>query len=332
MNDKLNWGIIGTGGIAHRFAKSLLESKTGRLVAVGSRTESPAKKFAAIYPCRSHDSYEALLANPEVTAVYISTPHPMHKEWTVKAAEAGKHILCEKPLAMNHGEAAAMIEAARQNDVFLMEAFMYRCHPQTARLVELIRSGTIGEVQLIRATLSFSAPYDLKSRLFSRELGGGGILDVGCYCASIARLVAGAATGTDFQEPIEINGTGQIGAESGVDEYAVASLKFPGGIVAQLAAGVRLNLEKNVRIIGTGGSILIPDPWTMGHQTGFLKMIIFKTGIPEEVVVESSRSVYALEADLVAEYIPARQSPAMSWRDSLGNMKTLDAWRAAISG
>ncbi|MEI8340569.1 MAG: Gfo/Idh/MocA family oxidoreductase [Verrucomicrobiota bacterium] len=332
MDNKLNWGIIGTGGIAHRFAKSLLQSKTGHLAAVGSRSESAAQKFAANHPCRSHGCYEALLADPEVKAVYISTPHPMHREWAIKAADAGKHILCEKPLAMNRTEAADMIEAARQNDVFLMEAFMYRCHPQTARLVELIRSGTIGEVRLIRATFSFSAEYDLKNRLFARDLGGGGILDVGCYCASMARLIAGAASGKAFEEPVEINGSGQIGAESGVDEYAVASLKFPGGILAQLATGVRLDLENNVRIVGTEGSILIPSPWTMDGSNGFLKMIIFKTGIPEEVVVESSRSIYAIEADHVAEQIPSRQSPLMSWDDSLGNMKTLDAWRSAVGG
>ena len=330
MDTKLNWGIIGTGGIAHRFAKSLLESKTGRLAAVGSRSEADAQKFAAKHPCHSHGSYEALLTDLDVGAVYISTPHPMHKEWAVKAAEAGKHILCEKPLAMNQAEAAVMIEAARQNDVFLMEAFMYRCHPQTAKLVELIRNGKIGEIRLIRATFSSSANYDLGSRLFSRELGGGGILDVGCYCTSMARLVAGAAAGKDFEEPLEINGAGQIGAESGVDEYAVASLKFPGGILAQIACGVRLDLENNVRIVGTGGSILIPSPWTFAAENGFLKIIIFKTGIPEEVIVESTRSTYAIEADHVAEFIPARQSPAISWSDSLGNMKTLDAWRAAI--
>ena len=180
MDKQLNWGIIGTGGIAHRFAKSLSESNTGRLAAVGSRTESDAQKFAVNHPCHSHGSYDALLADPEVEAVYISTPNPMHAEWAVKAARKGKHILCEKPFAMNHAAAAAMVEAARANDVFLMEAFMYRCHPQTEKLTELIRAAKIGEIRLIRATFSIAAAYDLKSRHFSRELGGGGILDVGC--------------------------------------------------------------------------------------------------------------------------------------------------------
>lgn len=330
MDNKLNWGIIGTGGIAHRFANSLTESKAGCLSAVGSRSESGALNFVKKHPCRAHGSYEELLADPEVEAVYISTPHPMHAEWAIKAADAGKHILCEKPLAMSHAEAVNMIEAARKNDVFLMEAFMYRCHPQTAMLKDLIRSGKIGRVQLIRATFSFSANFDLKSRLFARELGGGGILDVGCYCTSISRLIAGTAAGKDFVEPIEINGTGEIGLESGVDEYAVASLKFQGGILAQIACGVRLNLENNVRITGTEGSILIPNPWTIGGDSGFMKIIVFKAGIPEELIVESTKSVYAIEADHVAENISARQAPAMSWNDSLGNMKTLEAWRAAV--
>ena len=330
MNNKLNWGIIGTGGIAHRFAKGLLESKTGHLAAVGSRSETAAQKFTANHPCRGHGSYEALLADPEVEAVYISAPHPMHAEWAIKAAEAGKHILCEKPLTMNQAQAVTVIEAARKNDVFLMEGFMYRCHPQTLKLLEMIRNNVIGEVRFMRATFSFEAVYDLKNRLFSRELGGGGILDVGCYCASMARLVAGAAVGKDFEEPAEINGVGRIGEESGVDEYAIGSLKFPAGIVAQLATGIRFELENNVRIGGTGGSILIPDPWTLRNEFGFTKLIIFKAGIPNEIVVESARSVYAMEADNVAEHIAARQSPAMSWADSLGNMKTLDVWRAAL--
>jgi len=330
MNNKLNWGIIGTGQIANRFAQSLPESETGRLVAVGSRSEASASAFASKFSCRSHGSYEALLADPGIDAVYISTPHPWHAEWAIKAAEAGKHILCEKPLAMSHEEAAKVIEAARRNDVFLMEAFMYRCHPQTVKLIELIRNNAIGEVRMVRATFSFSSQMNPKSRLFSPSLGGGGILDVGCYCASMARLVAGAATGKTFEEPLEFNGLGQLGPESGVDEFAVASAKFPAGIVAQLACGVRLDLESNVRISGSEGSILVPNPWTFDLSSGFSKILIFKKGIPDEVIIEESRSTYSVEADHVAEMIPARQSPAMSWADSLGNMKLLDAWRTAV--
>lgn len=150
MVENLAWGILGAGTIAGIFAEGLAESRTGKLVAVGSRTLTGADAFGERWhiPHR-HGSYEELLANEEVQIVYISTPHPLHAEWAIKAAEAGKHILCEKPLALNHAEAMAVVEAARRNNVFLMEAFMYRCHAQTTYLTELIRSGTLGDVRMI---------------------------------------------------------------------------------------------------------------------------------------------------------------------------------------
>ena len=334
MSTKLQWGVIGTGNIARAFAKGLLQSQTGELAAIGSRATSSALEFAKDFPAACHGSYEALLADSRVQAVYISTPHPAHAEWAIRAAEAGKHVLCEKPLAMTAHEAQAMVDTARRHNVFLMEAFMYRCHPQTLRLVELIREGTIGEVKLIRATFSFCCPFDPQSRLLNADLGGGGILDVGCYCVSMARLIAGAVSGKPFENPSELKGTGHIG-ETGVDEYAVASLKFPNAVVAQIAAGVQLDLENNVRIVGTKGSILIPSPWTMnGNGPGFSKILVFKSHIPEEIVMETDRGLYALEADHVAEQIAQgrKQSPLVSWDDSLGNMHALDRWREEIDG
>ncbi len=327
MTDKLKWGIIGAGGIARKFAHGLAGSRTGELVAIGSRSVESGQKFTAEFPATAHASYEALLADPQVQAVYISTPHPMHAEWAIKAANAGKHILCEKPLTVNLAETKAVIEAARRNNVFLMEALMYRCHPQTLRLVELIHNKIIGEVKLIQATFSFSIPFDPESRLLNNALAGGGILDVGCYCTSMARLIAGAAIGKPFDEPVEFLGAGHVGAQSRVDEYAVASLKFSSGIVAQLACGVQLNLESNVRISGTGGTIVVPSPWVVSREPGFSKIIIFKNGIPEEVVVEAKHGLYSIEADHVAEYNDARQAPAMSWEDTLGKMRALDLWR-----
>ena len=180
MTEKLTWGILGTGTIAGTFAKGLQASETGKLLAVGSRTQEAANTFGERWNIsHRHGSYEALLANKDVQAIYISTPHPMHAEWAIKAAEAGKHVLCEKPIGLNAAEAMAIIEAARRNNVFLMEAFMYRCHPQTAQLVELIRSGTIGEVRVIQATFSFATTFNLEKSLLNNALGGGGILDVG---------------------------------------------------------------------------------------------------------------------------------------------------------
>ncbi|MEK7766115.1 MAG: Gfo/Idh/MocA family oxidoreductase, partial [bacterium] len=156
MTGKLKWGILSTGRIAKTFANGLKTSKTGILMAVGSRTQAAAEAFGKEFGItRCHSSYEALLADSEVQAVYIATPHPGHAEWAIKAAEAGKHILCEKPLGLNYPEAMAIVDAAAEHDVFLMEAFMYRCHPQIAKLVELIKANAIGEVRVVQATFSF---------------------------------------------------------------------------------------------------------------------------------------------------------------------------------
>ncbi len=332
MNQKLRWGILGTGNIAKKFAQGVADSASGELVAVGSRSVESAQAFASKFPVNTaHGSYEALLADPDVEAVYISTPHPLHAEWAVKTAEAGKHILCEKPLTMNHAEAMAVAEAAHRHGVFLMEAFMYRCHPQTARVVELVRTGAIGEVRLIRADFGFDAGRNLSSRLLDPALGGGGILDVGCYCASMARLVAGAAHGTPFEDPVKVHAEGHIGAETGVDEWTVATLTFSRGLVAQLATAVQLSLPNEVRIFASAGHIHIPSPWIVMKGTEPSVIHLHRRGAePEEIVIEPERSLYALEADEVAAHIAAGESPAMPIADTLGNMRTLDQWRAAM--
>ena len=222
--DRLQWGILGTGRIARAFASALQVSHTGRLVAAGSRTAEAAAKFAADFGgIRAHASYEALLADPAVQAVYIGTPHDSHAGLTIRAAQAGKHILCEKPLALSRAQADRAVAAARMHGVFLMEAFMYRCHPQTAKVAELIRGGAIGEVRLIQSAFCFNRPVDPAHRLFNRELGGGGILDIGCYPASVARFVAGAAEGRPFAEPVEFHGTGCVHPVAGVDVLAAAT-------------------------------------------------------------------------------------------------------------
>ena len=333
MGETLAWGILGTGNIAKTFARGVAGSHSGMLAAVGSRERTSADAFGDAFDIpRRHGSYDALLADPDVQAVYIATPHPQHAEWAIKAAEAGKHILCEKPLALNHAEAMAIVEAARRNDVFLMEAFMYRCHPQTARLVALIRDGVIGDVRVIQAAFSFDVGENTDSRLLRHDLGGGGILDVGCYSMSLARLVAGAATGTDVAEPIDVKGCARLGAMSRVDEIAVASLSFPGGILAQLSAGVRATQENVVRIVGSAGSIMVPDPWVPARDGGATTIIVRRNGepAPQEIVVETDEGLYAIEADTVAAHLADRQAPAMSWGDTLSNMKALDAWRASI--
>ncbi|HET8628680.1 MAG TPA: aldo/keto reductase [Thermomicrobiales bacterium] len=331
----LRWGILGTGAIARTFARGVAESRSGELVAVASRARATAAEFGErVGVARRYDDYAALLADDAVDAVYVATPHAHHAEWAVKAAEAGKHVLCEKPLALNHAEAMAVVEAARRHDVFLMEAFMYRCHPQTARLVELLRERVIGDVRLIEASYCFDSQINPGSRLYDNALGGGGILDVGGYPVSMARLLAGAALGRDVAEPLELTGCGHIGEVGRVDEWAIAALKFPGDIVAQLATGVRVQGENVVRVYGSAGHIVVPVPWLPGRDGRASSILVYRRGEPsrEEVVVEPAAGLYAIEADTVADNLAARQAPppAMTWADSLGNMAALDRWRAAV--
>jgi predicted dehydrogenase len=211
---------------------------------------------------------------------------------------------------------------------------MYRCHPQTARVIELVRDKTIGEVRLIQASFGFTFDYDLSHRALNHDLSGGGILDVGCYCISMSRLIAGLATGKNFAEPDELMAVGHVGAESRVDEYTTAVLKFPGDIIAQVATSVQLHLENVVRIYGTTGYLLIPSPWIVSLDPGTTHIMLYQHGKkePEEITVEADRGLFTIEADTVAASIANRQAtpPAMTWDDTLGNMKALDKWRQAI--
>jgi predicted dehydrogenase/aryl-alcohol dehydrogenase-like predicted oxidoreductase len=312
----------------------LPHSHTGRLVAVGSQSRESAEKFGdELSIARRHASHDSLLADESVQAVYISTPHPAHAEWAIKAAQAKKHILCEKPLGLNHGEAMAVIEAAGENDVFLMEAFMYRCAPQTRKLIELIRERAIGDVRVIHATFSFHwpKPFNAESRATSNALGGGGILDVGCYCISMSRLIAGAATGREFADPADLRAVGHVGAISRVDEWAVASLRFPGGIVAQVATGVQCDQETGVWIYGSEGNIHVPSPWLPARGGGSSTIIVRRSGEPaRELPVDAPMPIYAIEADVVARNLGNRQAPEVSHDDTLSNMRALDRWRAQI--
>ena len=342
MSKKISWGILGAGSIANAFADGVKRSQTGTLAAIGSRDPAKARAFATKWGgeasggLRAHGSYEDLLADPGIQAVYIATPHPMHPEWAIKACEAGKHVLVEKPLAINARRAETVIAAAADNGVFLMEAYMYRCHPQTARLVQLLRDKVIGEVAVIQASFAFQAGFVPESRLWSNALGGGGILDVGGYTTSIARLIAGAAAGKPFADPVSVTGSGKLHPVSGVDAWAVGTLAFPDGIVATITTGVGVATENVVRIFGDQGSIFLPVPYAAARSGAMPgQIIVRRRGQPEEIIdIPSEVTSYAHEADVCGRAILAgsnqADSPAMTWDDTLGNLRTQDAWRAAI--
>jgi predicted dehydrogenase len=338
---KIRWGLLATGHIAGKFATGLQQSRTGIAIAAGSRSPESAARFAANYPTITgiHGSYAELLANPDVDAVYISPPHPMHKEWALAALRAGKHVLCEKPVGMNAAEAEEIIAAARASGRFFMEAFMYRCSAQTRKIVEIVKSGALGQIRMISAHFCFDGGDNPAGRLLNKELGGGGILDVGCYPASFCRLIAGAANGKDFTEPDEFSAMGHLG-DTGVDELTTAIALFPGDIQARMTCGVRTEAEIRATIYGSTGRLVVNQPWNPAPEGGSTTLQLFRnTERPtitrlEEIPVAIDGHLYGVEADTVGDAILAGKteadSPAMTLDDTLGNMRLLDRWRATI--
>lgn len=334
MARRCRWGILGTGKIAQIMASALRDSRTGRLAAVASRNPDRARKFASRFgPARHYASYTGLIADPEVEIVYIATNHPGHREWAVAAAEAGKHILCEKPLAVNAAGASQIVEAARRNDVFLMEAFAYRCHPQTQRLVEILQGGEIGEVRIVDASFGYDAGPEPGNYLLNRSLGGGSILDVGCYPTSMAHLIAATVSGTVAVACQMVAGVADLGKTAGVDHYAAAVLGFPGGMVARVASAIQVNLDNSLRVYGSSGTVIVPSPWLPGRDAAPSTILLCRSGSPaEEIRILPGSDLYVLQVDAVSRCVREDQRchPLMGWGESVANMQTLDRWRAAV--
>jgi predicted dehydrogenase/aryl-alcohol dehydrogenase-like predicted oxidoreductase len=333
----VRWGILGPGDIAKAFAGGVAGSRTGVLSAIATRDPGRAGLAETFPGARILAGYDALLADPEIDAIYIAVPHPLHAEWAIKAAEAGKHVLCEKPLALTAFEADAMMHAARKAGTFLGEAFMYRLHPQTLKLVELIKSGVIGDIRMIKSSFGFAMPRFMpEHRLYANDLAGGGILDVGGYPVSMVRLIVGAAAGKPFAEPDKVAGVAHLG-QSGVDEWASALLHFPGGIVGEVSCSISLDQDNMLRIFGTKGSIEVPDFWFAGgnRDVGLGRIEMIRAdGSRETISVNETRHLYSFEVDGAGEAILAGRRefawPGMGWDDSLGTLRVLDKWRASV--
>ncbi len=333
----VKWGILAPGNIAKAFALGVQQANAGKIVALGSRSADRAKAFAdemKLGDVTIHTGYDALLADGNVDAVYIANPHPMHAKWAVRAARAGKHIFVEKPAGMNHAEVMAMVEAAREHDVFFMEAFKDRCFPQTDKVCELIERGVIGGVRFITCSFGYGGGDTINpdSRNFAAELGGGGILDVGCYPMQWVRRVVGASMGKAFENPQQVKAVGQLG-ETGVDEWTAATLKFENGVVAEVSTAVRATLDNRAVIVGSAGRIVVPDPWLNDRthpQDG--KIEVSAQGKTETIDCPSAFTAFGYEALHAAECIAQglKESPRMSWDDSLGQLAALDAWRHEI--
>ncbi len=338
--EKIKWGIIGPGNIANNFADGLKSSYSGQLVSIASKSENRRKNFGDkydIHPDFRFDSYDGIINSEHIDAIYISTPHNLHAEWTIKAAGKGKHVLCEKPGAVNLNEGKKIIEAVKEAGVFYMEGFMYRCHPQIPKLVEIIKNKTIGEIESIETSFGYDTGKTIpESRIFNKELTGGAILDVGLYPISFSRLISGVAIGEKFLEPKFINAEGRIG-DTGVDEVAHANLEFKNGIKAKVSTAIRENMKNNAIISGSEGTIELPDPWMPGRNGGpyHAKIIINKNSQEEVIDLKGPEHLFFFEAELVSQCIAKEKiqppHPAMTWEDTLGNLKALDTWRDIIN-
>ncbi len=313
----LRWGILGLGSIAKQFATGLQALDDAQLVAVGSRSQETAEAFGDKYDApHRHSSYDALANDPEVDAVYVATPHPMHAEDAILCLHAGKAVLCEKPFTVNTAQAEKVVAVAREKNVFLMEAMWTRFFPVMVRVRELLAQGVIGEARMLQADFGFRAGINPESRLFSPALAGGGLLDVGVYPISLASMI--------FGTPTQVTGLAHIG-ETGVDEQAGIVLGYTNGALAVLSTGVRISTPHEAVILGTDGQIKIHAPWWQPRV-----MTVSAQGKSEEISLPIEGNGYQFEAQEVARCVRAGQteSPVLPWDETLQVMRTMDALRA----
>ena len=314
----IRWGIIGTGKIAHHFARGLAAVPDAALVAVGSRAQATADAFGATFGVpRRYPSYQQLVDDPEVDVVYVSTPHPDHRASTLLCLNAGKHVLCEKPLAINAGEAREMAAAAQTHGRFLMEAMWTRFRPTMVTVRELLAAGAIGEPRFLSATIGWQATFDPHFRLYNPELGGGALLDGGVYPVSFASMVLGT--------PNVITGAVTLGS-TGVDEQAAIALGHSSGAVASLGVTIQAQPISLGLILGTAGRIEIHHDW---HRPEGLTYTPYG-GEPRRFdYPERAGNGYQYEAIEVGRCLRAglTESPVMPLAESITIMETMDALR-----
>ncbi len=316
----IRWGLLAPGRISHKFAAALKVAAGAELVAVGSRDRDRALAFAAAHgipAAHAHGSYEELAADPSVDAVYVGSPHSGHEAHTLLCLAHGKHVLCEKPLAVNAAQAERMIAAARAAGLLLMEAVWTRFLPSVTRLRELIADGSLGDVRLVLADFGFRAPFDAHSRLFAPELAGGALLDLGIYPLTLASLCCGS--------PVEIHAVANLGPTA-VDEETAMVLRHARGELALLGCSLRADTPREAHVIGTAARVRLLSPWWAGTRLG-----VQRTGGEEEVFDLPHRGGgYAHEAEAFMTLLRAgsTEPEVMPLDESLAIMRTMDAVRA----
>jgi xylose dehydrogenase (NAD/NADP) len=316
---KLRWGIVGSAGIAKwAVIPGIKQSQSGVVAAIASRDEQKAKEMAEQFDIPlAYGSYEALLEDESIDAVYIPLPNHMHKEWTIRAAEAGKHVLCEKPMALNAEEAQEMVDACHKAGVRLAEAFMYRHHPRYARMKEIVKSGEIGTIRGVHGAFTFNNAGDKNNVRYKQFMGGGSIYDVGCYPISAARYILEsepeAATVHAFLSP----------EHDYVDMMASGLLEFPNHVGLTFDCAMWAAGRNTLEILGTDGRIEVPSAYMSKPDASSNFFVYTKEGRREEEVPYVNQ--YALQADDMANSIFNNQPLLFDPQDAVRNMRVIDA-------
>ena len=313
LSQPLRWGLLSTANINRSVIPAIRASKRNVLTAVASRSQETGDAYAKKWEIGTvFGSYEAMLASPDVDVIYNSLPNSLHAEWTIAAAKAGKHILCEKPFALTVADVDAMAAAARENKVVIAEAFMYRHHPQTALVKSIVQSGEIGELRLIRGSFTFniSKPTDVR---LNASIGGGSIWDVGCYPISYGRFLFGS-------EPVEAHGFQTIGA-SGVDEMFSGTLRFASGAMLQFDSGFRAPFRTHLEVVGSEGIIVVPRPFKPTDKEDILVGPSMDELKPRAVA--GFEHLYSGEVEDVADAILQGKSQLVSHAESRGNIAAI---------
>ena len=311
MTNAVKWGIISTANINRALIPAAHASPKLELIGVASRDRARADAYATQWEIpRAYGSYEEMIEDPEIEAVYISLPNHLHCEWTIKAIERGKHVLCEKPLTRRVSDAEAVFAAAERNHRLVSEAFMYRHHPQTKRVTELVADGAIGELRLVRTTFSY-ALYDEMNIRLRTDVEGGALMDVGCYCVSASRMLAG--------EPASVAARAWYGP-TGTDWVFAAIMKFPNNALGLFDCGTALPRRDELEAIGSEGSVFIDDPWFCRKPIIELR----RNGKLEQLEIEPD-DPYRLELENLSDAIRGQDELLLGRDDALGQARTLQA-------
>lgn len=320
--EKIRWGILSTANIAQtQLIPAIVRAENAELAAISSRGSKVHAIASALSIPKAYESYEELLNDPEIDAVYIPLPNHLHKEWVFKAAKQGKHILCEKPIALTAQEAAEMVQICHEQNVLFMEGFMYQLHPQHKRVKEILTSGEIGDIKLIKSSHSFYFENRANDIRMNKDMGGGSLYDVGCYSIHAIRYLSDA-------EPIKVHASAEIDATTGVDTSAFGYLKLNNGWNAIFDCSFDMTGRNEYEIIGTKGTIKVPFAFRPDFNGGIGRIIIEGNGMTSEEKVYGD--LYRLEVEHFSNAILTNTSPEITGLSTINNMHAIEACYQSI--